>query len=779
MEASEGRVEGAVNQVGAPVAAMGKSRTTVPAHLHSRARERQLLTDLLEHSSERGGTGLVEGPVGTGKTRLLAEAAVLAEAHGYAFAHSAVEGTDDSVPFLLLLAALERAIADSDNVTGLAVPPPQVAGLRPWPLDELAARLRAGTSGPVMITVDDLHAVDGRTVRRLREVDRRLSERPVAWLLARRPGEGGREVERLFENLVQGGARRIELEPLPPDDATALVADVLGAAPDDALQTLLAGAGGNPRLLVELSLGLLDEDVVDIVRGSARLVTTTVPKRIRMSTAARIDRLGTLARRLVQVTAAIGGSSPLDQLAHLLRTPISPALTALAEATAAGLLTTCADAVTFQQDLIRSAVTDAVPAAERQALRAQVAALRKGYRPVGVSAGPGTADPSPAAAAPPWSSRAESSMTADLVGLGGYGWTTGAADDAAGADVAGEPDRPAAGSLLANRLPAAMAANIRSRFYLAAGRVEEAVAEARLGLADAEQLEQELLVPLALSTLATVALRRGDLTSAAEHIERCRQQMQDSTGPDAVRITWLAGQLAAAQGDESWAMDTLVDLYDDRATLRLLVGDEPVAAAWLVRNAVAADDRTRAREVAGCAEALAAEQPDNVGLAAGAAHARGLLTGHVAALERAAGLYRDPWARASAAEDLGVLMAGDAAREARARAIQNLDDATSGYEATGAERDAARVRGRLRRLGIRRQHWSRSGRPASGWASLTGTERAVADLVAAGLTNRQVATRMFLSPHTVAFHLRHIFRKLEVTSRVDLARLMAQRVQDG
>jgi DNA-binding CsgD family transcriptional regulator len=60
----------------------------------------------------------------------------------------------------------------------------------------------------------------------------------------------------------------------------------------------------------------------------------------------------------------------------------------------------------------------------------------------------------------------------------------------------------------------------------------------------------------------------------------------------------------------------------------------------------------------------------------------------------------------------------------------------------------------------------------SGWASLTETERAVASLVAEGLSNQQVADRMFLSRHTVDFHLRHIFRKLGVGSRVVLARLV-------
>jgi DNA-binding CsgD family transcriptional regulator len=61
-------------------------------------------------------------------------------------------------------------------------------------------------------------------------------------------------------------------------------------------------------------------------------------------------------------------------------------------------------------------------------------------------------------------------------------------------------------------------------------------------------------------------------------------------------------------------------------------------------------------------------------------------------------------------------------------------------------------------------------RPLLGLGSLTDTERTVANLVAEGLTNRQIAERVFISRHTVDFHLRSIFRKVGVASRVELAR---------
>jgi DNA-binding NarL/FixJ family response regulator len=65
-------------------------------------------------------------------------------------------------------------------------------------------------------------------------------------------------------------------------------------------------------------------------------------------------------------------------------------------------------------------------------------------------------------------------------------------------------------------------------------------------------------------------------------------------------------------------------------------------------------------------------------------------------------------------------------------------------------------------------------RPAKGWASLTPTELDVVRLVSEGLGNKDIATRLFVSPRTVQTHLTHVYSKLGLTSRVQLAQEAAR-----
>ena len=90
-----------------------------------------------------------------------------------------------------------------------------------------------------------------------------------------------------------------------------------------------------------------------------------------------------------------------------------------------------------------------------------------------------------------------------------------------------------------------------------------------------------------------------------------------------------------------------------------------------------------------------------------------------------------------------------------------------GYTSLGAAADIARLQVRFRAHGIRRG--SKHRRAQTGWDSLTATEIKIAAFVAEGLSNPEIAARLLLSRRTVATHVSHILKKLNVNSRVDIA----------
>jgi DNA-binding CsgD family transcriptional regulator len=314
---------------------------------------------------------------------------------------------------------------------------------------------------------------------------------------------------------------------------------------------------------------------------------------------------------------------------------------------------------------------------------------------------------------------------------------------------------------------------LRARIHLAVGRLAEAAAAGQAALATARDLGAHGYAATAHSVMSVIELRRGDLAAAVQHIARrpvmSRQFADLYAHPE---TTVAEARIAETRDGPTAALGPVRDLCADlEARPGLLLGD-PGFAAWLARTALAAGDTELAGRATRAAQALADTNPQFSALAAAAAHSTGLTRLDPALLGEAAAQHPDPWARASAAEDLAVLNASQGDRN---QAVGHLKDALAGYRQVGADSDQARIRRRLRKLGIRRRHWATSPtRPVTGWDSLTDTEQVVAGLVAEGLHNKQVAARMYISNHTVAHHLRQAFRKLSITSRYELTRFVIE-----
>jgi DNA-binding CsgD family transcriptional regulator len=152
--------------------------------------------------------------------------------------------------------------------------------------------------------------------------------------------------------------------------------------------------------------------------------------------------------------------------------------------------------------------------------------------------------------------------------------------------------------------------------------------------------------------------------------------------------------------------------------------------------------------------------------------------------------YQKALASAAAADGVGIpveaalsrTLAGRALAEAGQpqRAIEELERAATALDACGAVGDRDAAEQELRRLGRRVHRRTRPGAlDGTGLEALTQRERQVADLVVDRRTNPEIAEHLFLSLKTVETHLRHIFGKLEVTSRVEVARRIEADRQDG
>ena len=194
----------------------------------------------------------------------------------------------------------------------------------------------------------------------------------------------------------------------------------------------------------------------------------------------------------------------------------------------------------------------------------------------------------------------------------------------------------------------------------------------------------------------------------------------------------------------------------------------------LTEIALSADQPEAAASFAEAASTLAKQNPHVESLLAAEAHAAGLITHDANLLEQAvehAARSEQRLLEAAAREDLGRTLSVQNNTQAAALQLEHAHDL---YARAGAHNDTARTRAALRAIGIRKRQ-AAVARAQHGWESLTRSERRVADLIAQGMTNREAADELFLSPDTINTHLRHAFLKLGIRSRVRLARLVAER----
>ena len=294
-------------------------------------------------------------------------------------------------------------------------------------------------------------------------------------------------------------------------------------------------------------------------------------------------------------------------------------------------------------------------------------------------------------------------------------------------------------------------------------------------IAEVEVLDQDLKEPAAaccdLGIAAVICFHRGEVAAARHHLAaavphanqignrvvgslalaRSLDHEQSDALPEALAV------LTAGFADNTEELDEIEDLLADAVRLATTIGDL-IAAKAIAEHATAL----------GAGSAIPHRQ-------ANALYCRGLIDHDASRLLQAADCYADagrPLLSAKALEAAaGVFVSADDRGQARAAFTRALE----AYASLGAAADVARIQARFRAHGIRRGPHAKHRQARSGWDSLTPTEIKVAALVEHGLSNPEIAARLFLSPRTVATHVSHILKKIDVHSRTDIAREAALR----
>ena len=244
------------------------------------------------------------------------------------------------------------------------------------------------------------------------------------------------------------------------------------------------------------------------------------------------------------------------------------------------------------------------------------------------------------------------------------------------------------------------------------GRLAEATAAAEQGVERARLAGNPPMLLWARCALSSARLAAGDVGAAVQHAEEAAASGVAADFHAAGQPAWALGAALAAAGEAERGVALL-------STADVLPADRPALAADL-------------------AEARGEDPRPFLGTAPFAA------------------------ARARLAE--GRALAD------RAAAIAALREAEEAFASFGAQRRRDEAVRELRRLG----HRVRARPATSGDGDLTAREREIAELVAAGRTNREVAAQLVLSERTIEAHLRNVYAKLGVRSRVELTRRLTE-----
>jgi predicted ATPase/DNA-binding CsgD family transcriptional regulator len=295
------------------------------------------------------------------------------------------------------------------------------------------------------------------------------------------------------------------------------------------------------------------------------------------------------------------------------------------------------------------------------------------------------------------------------------------------------------------------------------GRTDEALREGLAARSEAQATGALQAIPSIDLPLVIAELVHGDLDAAEARARRLLAVPQQHT---LALVREALGHIALARGDGRQAEEHACEL---EVVAQQTGSARHRAVAQFIRGCAAllANDLDRCRELLQSALATDAE----LGLereATDVLNALACLAAHTGETARAARLAAAARGELIRLGCVPLQSMSDRLEVAHAHAVAR--DGPASWDAAWAEGEGLSL---ADAIGYARRGRGRRDRPAEGWASLTPAELHVAGLAASGLSNPQIASRLFVSRATVKMHLSSIYVKVRVANRTELAAAMA------
>ncbi|MFJ3762664.1 AAA family ATPase [Streptomyces sp. NPDC090080] len=333
-------------------------------------------------------------------------------------------------------------------------------------------------------------------------------------------------------------------------------------------------------------------------------------------------------------------------------------------------------------------------------------------------------------------------------------------------DQAKEDSRNATAAVV----PAIQCAQLWQDFNL--GRLTDAENVARSLIVLGRQLGNNVHTLDAVVIQVAVSLLRGDAAAASNCLQQAEHFVDADMDLRRPGLSVMRGWVEAVSGNLQSSLNTLKPIVEGAGA------DHSYWPLWPCWNGLFFEVGTMAFDsgfqvtCVEIAEMAASRNPGVASFAGVALNLRGRLDDDLDVVAQSVEVLKEsprPLLRAVGADSLGRLLL---ARGLRADGLNYLDQAWDDYNAMGAVAYQTDVQREMRKAGARRAKWTASQRKsASVWEPLTDAEQRVAVLISEGHSNKEAAAALSVSVNTVGTHLRSIFRKLGIQSRVQLANM--------